>query len=65
MKLTLIVTYPPTYPDLIPDLALEEIEYDEDEDDEPTGELLEGEEEGILEELRTVVSYHAALVMLG
>jgi hypothetical protein len=49
VTLTLIVTYPPTYPDVIPELKLEEI-------DEEAGELRDGEEDSILEQLRAVVS---------
>jgi hypothetical protein len=49
VTLTLIVTYPPTYPDVIPELKLEEI-------DEEAGELRDGEEDSISEQLRAVVS---------
>jgi hypothetical protein len=49
VTLYLSVKYPPTYPDAIPELALEQI-------DEESGELREGEEEIVLEQLRNVVS---------
>jgi hypothetical protein len=48
--LTLVVKYPPTYPDVIPELELEA------PDDEETGELREGEDEVVLAKLRIVVS---------
>lgn len=49
VTLYLSVKYPPTYPDAIPELALEQI-------DEESGELRDGEEEIVLEQLRNVVS---------
>ncbi|WWD19353.1 hypothetical protein CI109_103812 [Kwoniella shandongensis] len=69
LRLNLVVSYPPTYPDTIPDLSLEEIEDDEDEDDEdggesgPNGELKEGEEEQILEQLRAVAEESLGMAM--
>lgn len=50
VTLTLVVDYPPTYPDVVPDMALEAPE------DEEEGELREGEAEVVLEKLRIVVS---------
>lgn len=44
--LALTVTYPPTYPDVIPQLGLEDTE---------NGELREGEEEELVAELEAVV----------
>jgi len=51
----LIVSYPEAYPDVICDLSFENIEPDEDE--EPTGELSEGEKEKLVEALNGVVSW--------
>jgi hypothetical protein len=58
VTLYLSVKYPPTYPDAIPELALEQI-------DEELGELREGEEEIVLEQLRNVVSACPTLRLSG
>ncbi len=58
MKLFLVVTYPPSYPDVIPELALEEIEADEDDEDEDGedfGELRDGEADEVIKQLNSVV----------
>ncbi len=68
MKLKLVINYPPTYPDVIPDLGLEEIEVDDEDDEdeeEDYGELLEGEEEEILDGLRTLVSRCQVAIILS
>jgi hypothetical protein len=46
--MNLIVKYPPSYPDVIPELKLEPI-------DEGSGELTEEESEMVLEKLRMLV----------
>lgn len=43
--------YPPEYPDVLPEMSFEAI-------DEESGELRDGEEETLLEELRKSVSLH-------
>jgi len=48
--LDLIIKYPPTYPDVIPNLSLDSI-------DEESGELTTEEDGSVLKQLRTVVSY--------
>ncbi|KAK4683937.1 hypothetical protein P7C73_g6272, partial [Tremellales sp. Uapishka_1] len=55
LALKLVFNYPPTYPDVIPELSLEEIE------DE--GELREGEEANILEGLRSVAEESLGMAM--
>ena len=53
----MVLTYPPTYPDVAPEITFETIE-DDDEDDEEeggNGELTEEEEETVLEQLNTIV----------
>jgi hypothetical protein len=54
VSLYLCVTYPPTYPDVIPDMSLEGI-------DEESGELREGEDEVVLGQLRVVVGTKSRL----
>ncbi|WVQ80025.1 hypothetical protein IAT38_002126 [Cryptococcus sp. DSM 104549] len=54
--LNLIFTYPPTYPDAIPELSLESI-------DEESGELRDGEEEHLLNELRIVAEESIGMAM--
>jgi hypothetical protein len=49
VSLYLIFTYPPEYPEVIPELSLEPI-------DEDSGELSEEEEEDVLTQLRVMVS---------
>lgn len=49
MTVWLVVTYPPTYPDVIPELGLEDI-------DEKLGTLREGEAEAVIEQLNQTVS---------
>ncbi|KAK8854516.1 hypothetical protein IAR55_003255 [Kwoniella newhampshirensis] len=64
LSLNLIVSYPPTYPDTIPEFSLEEREDDdEDEEGEGSGELKEGEEETILEQLRAVAEESLGMAM--
>ena len=53
MVVHLIVSYPETYPDVICDLSFENIE--EDEDEEPTGELSDEEKEKLVSVLNVVV----------
>jgi hypothetical protein len=57
VSLNMVLTYPPTYPDVAPDITFETIEDDEDEDEEEggNGELTEEEEETVLEQLNTIV----------
>jgi len=52
----LVVTYPPTYPDDIPDLALEAI-------DEESGELDEEERQEVLSQLRAVAEESVGMAM--
>lgn len=47
--MTLVVTYGPTYPDEIPEMALEDI-------DEELGTLREGEADAVVEQLKQTVS---------
>ncbi|GFZ52107.1 hypothetical protein JCM24511_09880 [Saitozyma sp. JCM 24511] len=56
LTLYLSVKYPPTYPDAIPELALEQI-------DEESGELRDGEEEIVLEQLRNVAEESLGMAM--
>ncbi|ORX38215.1 ubiquitin-conjugating enzyme/RWD-like protein [Kockovaella imperatae] len=56
LSLHLIVSYPSTYPDVIPDLSFESI-------DEETGELSEEEEEKLLESLRQVAEESIGMAM--
>lgn len=50
VSLWLVFSYPPTYPDVIPELKFEELD-----EEEESGELQDGEEEPLLEQLRGVV----------
>ena len=62
MIVHLVVVYPETYPDVIPELSFENIEVDEDdEDSEPTGELTEEEDAKLVEALNAVVSHLLAI----
>ncbi|KAL1409035.1 hypothetical protein Q8F55_005859 [Vanrija albida] len=56
VSLVLVVTYPPTYPDVIPELSLEEI-------DEELGELREGEEEEVVGQLNQVAEESLGMAM--
>lgn len=49
MTVTLVVSYPETYPDVIPDMGLEDI-------DEESGTLREGEADAVVEQLKQTVS---------
>lgn len=56
MTVHLVVAYPETYPDVIPDLSFENIEDDEeDEDAEPKGELSPEETTRLVESLNAIV----------
>jgi hypothetical protein len=56
VSLNMALTYPPTYPDVAPEITFETIEDDEDEEEEGgNGELTEEEEETVLEQLNTIV----------
>jgi len=55
----MVLTYPPTYPDVAPEITFETIEDDDDDEEEEeggNGELTEEEEETVLEQLNTIVS---------
>jgi len=59
VSLYMVLTYPPTYPDVAPDIEFETIEDDEDDDEEEAagnGELTEEETETVLGQLNTIVS---------
>lgn len=49
VSLDLVLEYPPTYPDVLPEITFEEV-------DEDSGELSEEETETVLGQLRTTVS---------
>jgi hypothetical protein len=52
----MVLTYPPTYPDVAPEITFETIEDDDEEEEEGgNGELTEEEEETVLEQLNTIV----------
>jgi hypothetical protein len=55
VSLNMVLTYPPTYPDVAPEITFETIEDDEEEEEEGNGELTEEEEETVLEQLNTIV----------
>jgi len=57
VSLNMVLTYPPTYPDVAPEITFETIEDDDAEDEEEggNGELTEEEEETVLEQLNTIV----------
>lgn len=59
VSLNMVLTYPPTYPDVAPEITFETIEDDDDDEEEEeggNGELTEEEEETVLEQLNTIVS---------
>jgi hypothetical protein len=53
----MVLTYPPTYPDVAPEITFETVEDDDDDEEEEggNGELTEEEEETVLEQLNTIV----------
>ena len=57
VSLNMVLTYPPTYPDVAPEITFETIDDDDDDEDEAggNGELTEEEEETVLEQLNTIV----------
>ena len=56
VSLNMVLTYPPTYPDVAPEITFETIEDDEEEEEEGgNGELTEEEKETVLEQLNTIV----------
>jgi hypothetical protein len=56
VSLNMVLTYPPTYPDVAPEITFETIEDDDDEEEEGgNGELSEEEEETVLGQLNTIV----------
>ncbi|WWC63613.1 uncharacterized protein I303_106218 [Kwoniella dejecticola CBS 10117] len=55
IALSLIINYPDTYPDVIPDISLEEIDGE--------GELQEGEEDVVLENLRSIAEESLGMAM--
>jgi hypothetical protein len=56
VNLILVVTYPETYPDVIPELSFESI-------DEEDGELTEEEEEKLVHALNAIVSWTALFAL--
>jgi hypothetical protein len=55
VSLNMVLTFPPTYPDVAPEITFETIEDDEEEEEEGNGELTEEEEETVLGQLNTIV----------
>jgi hypothetical protein len=56
VSLNMVLTYPPTYPDVAPEITFETVEDDDEEEEEGgNGELTEEEEETVLEQLNTIV----------
>jgi hypothetical protein len=57
VSLNMVLTYPPTYPDVAPEITFETIEDDDDDEDEEggNGELTEEEVETVLKQLNTIV----------
>jgi hypothetical protein len=57
VSLNMVLTYPPTYPDVAPEITFETIEDDDDDEEEEggNGELTEEEVETVLEQLNTIV----------
>jgi hypothetical protein len=56
VSLNMVLTYPPTYPDVAPEITFETIEDDDDDEEEGgNGELTEEEVETVLEQLDTIV----------
>ena len=56
----MVLTYPPTYPDVAPEIEFETIEDDEDDDEEGeagNGELTEEETDTVLGQLNTIVGF--------
>jgi hypothetical protein len=55
VSLDMVLNYPPTYPDVAPEITFETIDEDEEEEEEGNGELTEEEEETVLAQLNTIV----------
>jgi hypothetical protein len=60
VSLNMVLTYPPTYPDVAPEITFETIEDDDDDDEDEeeeggNGELTEEETETVLSQLNTIV----------
>jgi hypothetical protein len=57
VSLNMVLNYPPTYPDVAPEITFETIEDDDDDEEEEggNGELTEEEVETVLEQLNTIV----------
>jgi hypothetical protein len=57
VSLNMVLTYPPTYPDVAPEITFETVEDDDDDEEGEggNGELTEEEEETVLAQLNTIV----------